>query len=98
MCWIRSVQAVGVFSSLVMYSSQDMSSSDARDLLQAKIGRLKESDSSLQRLRGKNADVYKEANEIRVCNYFLYFRIHSCVAKGKSKLVSISSYELYFYL
>jgi hypothetical protein len=37
-------------------------------LLQAKVGRLKESDSSLQRLRGKNADIYKEANEIRVCN------------------------------
>jgi SP family facilitated glucose transporter-like MFS transporter 8 len=31
----------------------------------AKVGRLKESDSSLQRLRGKNADIYKEANEIR---------------------------------
>lgn len=42
------------------------------DLVQAKMGRLKESDSSLQRLRGKNADVYKEANEIRVYNYFLF--------------------------
>ncbi|KAI5424240.1 hypothetical protein KIW84_030443 [Lathyrus oleraceus] len=42
-----------------------MSSSGTRDLLQAKVGRLKESDSSLQRLRGKNTDVYKEANEIR---------------------------------
>jgi len=48
-----------------------MSSSDTWDLLQAKMGRLKESDSSLQRLRGKNADVYKEANEIRVYNYLL---------------------------
>jgi SP family facilitated glucose transporter-like MFS transporter 8 len=48
--------------------SRDMSSSDTCDLLQAKVGRLKESDSSLQRLRGKNADIYKEANEIRVCN------------------------------
>lgn len=63
-----------------------MSSSDTRDLLQAKVGRLKESDSSLQRLRGKNADVYKEANEIRVCNYFLFFRMPSCVAKGRSQM------------
>ncbi|BAT88030.1 Sugar transporter ERD6-like 5 [Vigna angularis] len=31
----------------------------------AKVGRLKESDSSLQHLRGKNADVYQEATEIR---------------------------------
>ncbi|KAK7397248.1 hypothetical protein VNO78_18415 [Psophocarpus tetragonolobus] len=31
----------------------------------AKVGRLKESDSALQRLRGKNADVYQEATEIR---------------------------------
>ncbi|KAL5061038.1 hypothetical protein RYX36_032642 [Vicia faba] len=31
----------------------------------AKVGRWKESDSSLQCLRGKNVDVYKEANEIR---------------------------------
>lgn len=45
-----------------------MSSSDTCYLLQAKVGRLKESDSSLQRLRGKNADVYQEATEIRVCN------------------------------
>lgn len=46
--------------------NQDMSSGDTCDLLQAKVGRLKESDSSLQRLRGKNADIYKEATEIRV--------------------------------
>nr|KYP37716.1 Sugar transporter ERD6-like 5 [Cajanus cajan] len=32
---------------------------------QAKVGRLKESESALQRLRGKNADVYQEATEIR---------------------------------
>ncbi|XP_029125384.1 sugar transporter ERD6-like 5 isoform X2 [Cajanus cajan] len=31
----------------------------------AKVGRLKESDSVLQRLRGKDADVYQEATEIR---------------------------------
>ncbi|XP_027353370.1 sugar transporter ERD6-like 5 isoform X5 [Abrus precatorius] len=31
----------------------------------AKIGRLKECDSALQRLRGKNADVYQEATDIR---------------------------------
>ncbi|CAJ1960928.1 unnamed protein product [Sphenostylis stenocarpa] len=31
----------------------------------AKVGRLKESDSALQRLRGKHADVYQEATEIR---------------------------------
>ncbi|KAK7284313.1 hypothetical protein RJT34_19058 [Clitoria ternatea] len=31
----------------------------------AKVDRLKESDSALQRLRGKNADVYHEATEIR---------------------------------
>ncbi|RDX92821.1 Sugar transporter ERD6-like 5, partial [Mucuna pruriens] len=31
----------------------------------AKVGRLRESDSALQRLRGKNADVYQEATEIR---------------------------------
>ncbi|QCD77713.1 MFS transporter [Vigna unguiculata] len=31
----------------------------------AKVGRLKESDSALQHLRGKNADVYQEATEIR---------------------------------
>ncbi|RZB49477.1 Sugar transporter ERD6-like 5 isoform B [Glycine soja] len=39
--------------------------SDTCNLLQAKAGRLKESDSALQRLRGKNADVYQEATEIR---------------------------------
>ncbi|KAJ1417085.1 Sugar/inositol transporter [Sesbania bispinosa] len=31
----------------------------------AKVGRMKESDSALQRLRGKNGDVYQEATEIR---------------------------------
>ncbi|XP_061348418.1 sugar transporter ERD6-like 5 isoform X2 [Gastrolobium bilobum] len=31
----------------------------------AKVGRLKESDSALQRLRGENADMYQEATEIR---------------------------------
>ncbi|XP_017436036.1 sugar transporter ERD6-like 5 isoform X2 [Vigna angularis] len=31
----------------------------------AKVGRLKESESALQRLRGKHADVYQEATEIR---------------------------------
>jgi len=40
-------------------------------LLQAKVGRWKECESALQRLRGKHADVYQEAAEIRVYNKFL---------------------------
>ncbi|QCD92991.1 MFS transporter [Vigna unguiculata] len=37
----------------------------------AKVGRWKECESALQRLRGKHADVYQEAAEIRVYNKFL---------------------------
>jgi len=40
-------------------------------LLQAKVGRWKECDSALQCLRGKHADVYQEATEMRVYNKFL---------------------------
>jgi len=40
-------------------------------LRQAKVGRWKECESALQRLRGKHADVYQEAAEIRVYNKFL---------------------------
>ena len=50
-------------------------SSDAFNLVQAKVDRLKESDSALQRLRGKNADVYLEATEIRVYNKLLSIRV-----------------------
>ncbi|QCE03138.1 MFS transporter [Vigna unguiculata] len=37
----------------------------------AKVGQWKECESALQRLRGKHADVYQEAAEIRVYNKFL---------------------------
>ena len=40
-------------------------------LLQAKVGRWKECESTLQHLREKHADVYQEAAEIRVYNKFL---------------------------
>ena len=46
--------------------------SDVCNLLQAKVGRWKESESALQRLRGKDFDVYQEATEIRVYNKFLF--------------------------
>lgn len=35
-------------------------------LLQAKIGRVSECEAALQRLRGKNADIYQEASDINV--------------------------------
>lgn len=42
--------------------------SDSCNLLQAKVGRLERSESALQHLRGKNADVSEEAIEIIVYN------------------------------
>jgi len=48
------------------------STNDICNLLQAKVGRMKESESALQRLRGKHADIYQEATEIRVYNKFLF--------------------------
>jgi len=43
-----------------------------RNLLQAKFGHWERSESVLQSLRGKNADVSEEATEIRVHIVFVY--------------------------
>ncbi|AES82550.1 putative major facilitator, sugar transporter, major facilitator superfamily [Medicago truncatula] len=59
----RILAIIGIVPCLVQLLSVPFIPDSPRWL--AKMGRLKESDSSLQRLRGKNADVYKEANEIR---------------------------------
>lgn len=40
--------------------------------LQAKVGRMKEFEASLQSLRGKDVDISQEADEIKV-NFYLYF-------------------------
>ncbi|XP_058738596.1 sugar transporter ERD6-like 5 isoform X2 [Vicia villosa] len=59
----RILAIIGIVPCLIQLLSLPFIPDSPRWL--AKVGRLKESDSSLQRLRGKNADVYKEANEIR---------------------------------
>ncbi|GAU11562.1 hypothetical protein TSUD_345530 [Trifolium subterraneum] len=59
----RILAVIGIVPCLVQLLSLPFIPDSPRWL--AKVGRLKESDSSLQRLRGKNADIYKEANEIR---------------------------------
>ena len=55
--------------------------------MQAKIGREKDSESALQRLRGKNADISAESAEIRVrfllyisLMYLFYMESSRCVA------------------
>ncbi|KAI5424239.1 sugar transporter ERD6-like 5 isoform X1 [Lathyrus oleraceus] len=59
----RTLALIGIVPCLIQLLSLPFIPDSPRWL--AKVGRLKESDSSLQRLRGKNTDVYKEANEIR---------------------------------
>lgn len=49
--------------------------SDSCNLLQAKVGRMERSESALQHLRGKNADVSEEAIEIRVYNKRLFISV-----------------------
>lgn len=73
---------------------------DNCNLLQAKVGRLKESDSALQRLRGKNADVHQEAAEIRVCNMSLFIRMLLLLHKltGRQQKGNISFCTLHSYL
>lgn len=52
--------------------------SDSGNLLQAKFGHWERSESVLQRLRGKNADVSQEATEIRVYIYSFFIRRLTC--------------------
>ncbi|KAK7258808.1 hypothetical protein RIF29_24395 [Crotalaria pallida] len=59
----RIVALIGTIPCLVQLLSLPFIPDSPRWL--AKIGRLKESDSALQRLRGKNADVHHEAAEIK---------------------------------
>ncbi|KAL2661389.1 hypothetical protein GLYMA_03G241500v4 [Glycine max] len=59
----RILATIGIIPCLVQLLSLPFIPDSPRWL--AKVGRLKESDSALQRLRGKNADFYQEATEIR---------------------------------
>lgn len=59
----RIVALIGTIPCLVQLLSLPFIPDSPRWL--AKVDRLKESDSALQRLRGENADVYQEATEIR---------------------------------
>lgn len=47
------------------------------DYLQAKIGKAKECEDALQRLRGANADISDEAEEIRVSSKLYIHAYHS---------------------
>ncbi|KAK7332937.1 hypothetical protein VNO80_29694 [Phaseolus coccineus] len=59
----RILALIGIIPCLVQLLSLPFITDSPRWL--AKVGRLRESDSALQHLRGKNADVYQEATEIR---------------------------------